>query len=208
MWSHLHEAWNGWVEDPEPVLQAARREAERGVALSDTHAYLRGALGFIGVFLGDFERGLKDLRTAVDLVPSDAAYGALYGGALAFAGRADEALAVLAETERLSPGYHVTRLFEGDAHFVAGRPEEAVPYYEQFLTVLPDFSYALLYLAACQVELGQLDAACETVAKIRTSSPDMTASYVRKLLRARDPALVERLLGALETAGLPAGALD
>jgi TolB-like protein len=205
MWTHLHEAWNGWVEDPEPVLQAARREAERGVALSDTHAYLRGALGFIGVFLGDFERGLKDLRTAVDLVPSDAAYGALYGGALAFAGRADEALAVLAETERLSPGYHVTRLFEGDARFVVGRPEEAVPYYEQFLTVLPDFNYALLFLAACQVELGQLDAGQETVLKIRTSSSYMTASYVRKLLRARDPALVERLLVALETAGLPAG---
>ena len=67
--------------------------------------------------------------------------------------------------------------------------------------------HARLYLAACQVELGQLDAARETVAKIRASSPDMTASYVRKLLRARDPALVERLLGALETAGLPAGAV-
>jgi adenylate cyclase len=208
MWSHLHEAWNGWVEDPEPVLQAARQEAERGVALHDKDAYLRGSLGFIAVFLGDFERGLKELRTAVALVPSDPVYGALLGGALAFAGRAEEALAVLAETERLSPGYHVTCLFEGDARFVAGRPEEAVPYYEQFLTVLPDFSYAWLYLAACQVELDRLDAGRETVVKIRTSSPDMTASYVRKLLRARDPALVERLLGALETAGLPAGAPD
>ena len=29
--------------------------------------------------------------------------------------------------------------------------------------------------------------------------------YVRKLLQARDPAQVERLLAALETAGLPAG---
>jgi hypothetical protein len=50
-----------------------------------------------------------------------------------------------------------------------------------------------------------LDAGQETVVKIRTSSSNMTASYVSKLLRARDPALVERLLGALETAGLPAG---
>ena len=203
MWTHLHAAWNGWVEDPEPALQAARQDAERGVMLDDRDAYLRGALGFIEVFQGDLERGLKALRTAVDL--SDPVYGALYGGALAFAGRADEAFAVLAETERLSPGYHVTRLFEGDARFAAGRPEEAVPYYEQFLTVLPDFSYALLYLAACQVELGEPDAARETVAKIRASSPDMTVSYVGKLLRARDPAPVERLLGALEAAGLPDG---
>jgi len=205
MWIHLHEAWNGWVEDPEPALQAARQEAERGVALSDRDAYLRGSLGFIEVFLGDVERGLEDLRSAVALAPSDPVYGALLGGALAFVGQTDEALAVLAETERLSPGYHVTRLFEGDVRFAAGRPEEAVPYYEQFLTVLPDFSYALLYLAACQVELGEPDAARETVAKIRASSPDMTVSYVGKLLRARDPAPVERLLGALEAAGLPDG---
>jgi TolB-like protein/Tfp pilus assembly protein PilF len=206
MWTYLHEAWNGWVEDPEPALQAARQEAERGVALSHKDAYLRGSLGFVAVFQGDLGRGLEDLRTAVAQIAGDPVYGALYGGALAFAGRTDEALAVLAETERLSPGYHVTRLFEGDARFVTGRPEEAVAFYEQFLTVLPDFSYALLYLAACQVELGQLEAARETVAKIRASSPDMTASYVGKLLSARDPALVERLLGALETAGLPAGA--
>jgi hypothetical protein len=33
----------------------------------------------------------------------------------------------------------------------------------------------------------------------------MTAGYVRKLLRARDPALVERLLEALGTVGLPEG---
>ena len=140
----------------------------------------------------------------MEQIPGDPAYRALFGGALSFAGRTDEAFAVLAETERLSPGYHVTRLFEGDARFVMGRPAEAMPYFEQFLTVLPDFSYARLYVAACQVELGQADAARETVAKIAACSPDMTADYVRTLLRVRDPALVERLLTALAAAGLPA----
>jgi TolB-like protein len=205
MWIHIHEAWNGWVEDPGPALQAARKESERGVALANTDTYLRGSLGFIEVLQGDIERGLENLRSAVDLIPGDPAYRALYGGALSFAGKTGEAFAVLAETERLSPGYHVTRLFEGDARFVMGRPDEAVPYYEQFLTVLPDFSYARLYVAACQVELGQAAAARETVAKIAVSSPGMTAGYVRKLLRARDPALVERLLEALGTVGLPEG---
>jgi TolB-like protein/predicted Zn-dependent protease len=205
MWIHIHEAWNAWVEDPAPALQAARRDAERGVAIANTDAYLRGSLGFVEVLQGDIEGGLEHLRSAVDLIPGDPAYRALYGGALSFAGKTDEAFAVLAETERLSPGYHVTRLFEGDARFVMGRPAEAVPFFEQFLTVLPDFSYARLYVAACQVELGQAEAARETVAKIAESSPDMTASYVRKLLRARDSALVARLLDALGTVGLPEG---
>lgn len=205
MWTHLHEAWNGWVEDPGPALRAARQQVERGVALAYKDAYLRGSLGFVAVFHGDHERGLKDLRTAVTMIPGDPVYGALFGGALSFAGRVEEAIAVLAETERISPGYHVTQLFQGDARFAIGRSKEAMAYFERFLTVLPDFSYVLLYLAACQVEMGRVDAARGNVAKIRASSPDMTAGYVRKLLRARDPALVERLLAALETAGLPAG---
>jgi TolB-like protein len=205
MWVHLHEAWNGWVEDPEPAMHAARQAAERGVARSDTHAYLRGALGFVEVFLGDFERGLEDSRTAAALTPGDPAYSALLGGALTFAGRAEEAFHVLSETERLCPGYHVTRLFQGDVRFAVGRPKEAVPFYEEFLTVLPDFSYARLYLAACQVELGRTEAARRTVEQIRVDGPNLTLGYVKTLLRARDPAVVERLLTALETAGLPAG---
>lgn len=205
MWAHLHEAWNGWVEDPEPALQAARQAAERGAARTDTNAYVRGALGFVGVFLGNFERGLADSRTAAVLTPGDPAYGAILGGALAFAGRAEEAFDVLSETERLCPGYHVTRIFQGDVRFAVGRPDEAVPFYEEFLTALPDFSYARLYLAASQVELGQTEAARRAVEQIRVDSPSLTLGYVKKLLRARDPAVVGRLLAALDAAGLPAG---
>jgi TolB-like protein/DNA-binding SARP family transcriptional activator len=204
MWVHMHEAWNGWVEDPEPALHAARQAAERGVARSDTHAYLRGALGFVEVFLGDFERGLEDSRTAAAMTPGDPAYSALLGGALAFVGRAEEAFQVLSETERLCPGYHVTRLFQGDVRFAVGRPEDAVPYFGQFLTVLPDFSYARLHLAACQVELGRTEAARLAVEQIGADSPSVNLGYVEKLLRARDPEVVERLLRALESAGLSA----
>ncbi len=203
MWTHLHEAWNGWIEDPEAKLLMARREAARGVALDPKDAYLRGSFGFIEVFLGNDERGLKELKAAITLAPSDPIYHTLYGGALSFAGHATEALRVLEEAERLGPGYHVTRLFEGDAHFVAGRTKEAVSCYEQFLTVLPHFSWALLYLTACHVELGQLEAARQDVAKIHAESPFMVQSYVKKLLHARDPVVVDRLLGSLQKAGLP-----
>ncbi len=202
MWTHLHTAWNGWAEDPDPELQAARREAARGVALDDKEPYLRGSFGFIEVFLGNTERGLKELQTAVDLVPSDSIYRTLFGGALAIAGRAEEALTVLQEAERLSPGYHVTRLFEGHAHFLAGRLEQALGCYEQFLTVLPEFAWAWMHVAACHVELGQLDPARDAIAKVRQHGPNMTQAYVRKLLHALDPAVVDRLLGALDKAGL------
>jgi DNA-binding SARP family transcriptional activator len=204
MWTDLHAAWNGWVEDPVPALDAARCHAEQGFALGDADAYLHGAVGFIRVFQGEFESGLEHSRAAFALAPSDAAFGALCGGALSFAGRLEEALEVLAEAEALSPGYHVTQLFQGDARFLAGQPEAAARFYERFLGVLPGFSYAWLYLAACQFELGRPAAARDAVAKIRAASPAMTARYLRKLLAARDPSVVARLLAAFEGAGLPA----
>jgi TolB-like protein/Flp pilus assembly protein TadD len=204
VWVHLHAAWNGWAEDPEPELQAARREAARGVALDNKDPYLRGVFGYTEVFLGNTERGLKELRAAVDLVRSDSVYRVHLGGALALVGRPEDALAVLEEAERLGPGYHVTRLFEGQAHFLAGRPEQALGCYEQFLTVLPEFAWAWMHVAACHVELGQLDSAREAIAKARRHGPNLTQAYVRKLLHAFDPAYVDRLLGALNTAGLPA----
>jgi adenylate cyclase len=203
MWTHLHDAWNGWAEDPEPKLRMARQEAAHGVTLEPKNAYLRGSLGFIEVFLGNEDSGLKELQAAVNLLPSDPIYHVLYGGALSFTGHTEEALRVLEEAERLGPGYHVTRLFEGDAHFVAGRTKEAVSCYEQLLMVLPHFSWALLYLTACHVELGQLEAAQQDVAKILAESPSMTQGYVKKLLHARELELVDRILRSLRAAGLP-----
>jgi tetratricopeptide (TPR) repeat protein len=85
---------------------------------------------------------------------------------------------------------------------MAGRPEQALSCYEQFLTVLPEFGWAWMYLAACHVELGRLDPARDAVAEVRRHSPSMTQDYVGRLLQARDRAVVDRLLGALDKAGL------
>jgi hypothetical protein len=97
----------------------------------------------------------------------------------------------------------VNALFRGDAYFVAARPDDAVTSYQQFFLVLPDFSYARLYLAACQCELGDPAAAPRSVEQIRATSPDMTQRYVKGLLRGRDSAIVDRLLTSLRKVGLP-----
>lgn len=203
MWTHFHEAWNAWTEDPEPKLLAAQRDIARGVTLDPKSQFLRGTLGFIEVFLGNERHGLLELKGAVASIPNDAIYHALYGGALSFAGRWEEALSVLDEAERLAPGYHVNALFRADAYFVAARPDDAVTSYQQFFLALPDFSYARLYLAACQCELDDPAAALRSVERIRATSPDMTQRYVKGLLRGRDPAIVDRLLTSLRKAGLP-----
>ena len=106
-------------------MQAARREAAQGVTVDERDAYLRGSLGFIDVLLGNRERGLEGLRSAVELVPSDHVYHSLMGGALSFAGEAENALAMLERADLLNPGYHVIRLFQGDANYLLGNLEQA-----------------------------------------------------------------------------------
>jgi TolB-like protein len=203
MWTDIHAAWNGWADGPEAALRAAKQNAARGVALDDRDGYLRGAHGLAEVMLGNGERGLAELRAAIEFNPNSATYLALLGGALAYAGRAEEALAMLQQAEHLSPGYHVTCLFLGDAYFVAGRVDEALPYYEHVLNVLPEMNWSRLHLAACHVELGQLEAAREGAARIRASSPNMTITYVKELLSGHDPDAAGRILAAARQAGLP-----
>jgi hypothetical protein len=87
--------------------------------------------------------------------------------------------------------------------FADGQPREARECYDQFLTVLPEYNWAIAGKAACHVECDELEQAREAVATIRRQSPYMTCDYLQSLLQAKDAEVVERLSTALKTAGLP-----
>ena len=204
-WINLHSSYNGWIEDPWQGFQEARRDAYRGIALEDRDGYLCSALGLAEVYLGNFRRGLAELQKAGDLNPNDAEYPVWLGIGLTVVGRLDEALAAFEDAERLSPGYHPINLFKGDALFAAGEPRAAIACYDQFLAVLPEYNWALAGKAAAHMECQEPAAAREAVARLREQSHRMTCDYLKRLLQARQPAVVDRLLTALEAAGLPPG---
>lgn len=202
-WVNFHSSFNGWTKDPWQGLQAARRDAARGLSLDDRNSYLRSSFGLGETYLGNARRGLMELQEAVSLSPGDAESHTWLGIGLAFTGNLQGAYAAFAEAHRLSPNYHPIFLFRGDALFADNRPREALECYDQFLTVLPEYNWAIAGKAACHVECDEIELAREAVATIRRQSPFMTCDYLHNLLQAKDPEVVGRLLTALETSGLP-----
>lgn len=202
-WGNFHSCFNGWLKDPWQGLQAARRDAARGLSLDDRNSYLRSAFGLAEAYLGNTRRGVMELHEAVSLSPGDAEMHTFLGIGLTWAGELDDALAAFAEADRLSPNYHPIFLFRGDALYAGGQPRDALENYDQFLTILPEYNWAVVGKAACHVECGEFDEARESVAIIRRQSPFMTCDYLQSLLQTWDQAIVGRMLAALEQAGLP-----
>ena len=204
-WVNLHSAYNGWVDDPWAGFQKAKDYAEQGIAHEEMDGYLRSALGLAEVYLGNFKRGLAELQMAGSINPNDAEYPAWLGIGLTVVGRLAEAQSAFDEANRLSPGYHPIDLFRGDAYFAAGNPRAALPHYDAFLTVLPEYNWALVGKAAAHSECQEPAAAQAAVARLQEQGPRITCDYLKRLLQARQPAVVDRLLTALEAAGLPPG---
>jgi DNA-binding SARP family transcriptional activator len=51
-WVNFHSSFNGWTKDPWQGLQAARRDAARGLSLDDRNSYLRSSLETPNLTLG------------------------------------------------------------------------------------------------------------------------------------------------------------
>ncbi len=202
-WFHFHSSFNGWVSDPWLGLQAAKREVGRGLVFDDQNSVLRSSLGLAEVYTGNTDRGLDELRKAVVLSPSDPEPHTWLGTGLSFVGETDLAHESFDEAERLGPGYHPIFLFRGDAFFAAGHYGEAIACYDQFLTVLPEYNWALACKAACHVLLKDIEPARQALEQITGQSEFMSRHFIRRLLKARNPAFTESLTGALMTAGLP-----
>jgi tetratricopeptide (TPR) repeat protein len=94
--------------------------------------------------------------------------------------------------------------FAAAAHFVAERYADGVACEEQALRERPNVPYALRYLAACYIGLGQLDKARATISKVLVTQPNSSIkrdAYGYAVFdRANDQ---ERYTTALRAAGLP-----
>jgi tetratricopeptide (TPR) repeat protein len=120
------------------------------------------------------------------------------------AGKPDEALASLTRPGIYwDPTYVFTsqEFHLGFAYFMKGDYHTALEHLQKETTLDP--LYTLAFLAASYAELGRLDEARATVAKIREKNPDATLDVVRSVWAFRYEADTERLLGALRKAGLP-----
>jgi len=205
-WSYYQLFNFNWSNEPEKELERAYQWVQEG--LGDQNLPLAGQWN--GHWLNalvqvyhkrDFEAGLREARTTVEIVPKDPVTLALTAVVPMFAGKPDLAIdwvnrAINHEVQ--VPGWFYT--IRGLAYHVKGDCRRAIEDHEKSPRPYFDKSASL---ATCYVELGRLDDAKAEIEKLREAWPDLTLARIGLWLPYKDQAFLNRVLAALLESGLP-----
>lgn len=202
-WTYLHDAINAWTDDLAEALRLAREAAVRGIAIDQNEPYVRCALAHVEIFQGRHPHAREELETALRISPSDGIIAALVAGAYAMLGNCREALEQVEIARRRSPDYNFIPLSEGLARHMGGNVAEAFHPLERFLVSNPDYDLTEAHLAACHAELGDLTSARQAVERLTARNSRLTRAHVARLYAPLNATFVQRMIAALETAGLP-----
>jgi TolB-like protein/Flp pilus assembly protein TadD len=186
------------------ALARAQEAAHRAIALDQNSAAAIELLGRVELRLGRVEEALKTLTRALEPNPNRAETYASLADALTFAGRPDEALAMLGKATTLDPLYPPRiEMYLGRAHYFARSYKEARAALETCVARAPQFRPCYMYLVPTLAELGDDVAASSAIAKLLELSPDfsISASVLKHLPYREDP--MRHYVSGLEKAGLP-----
>jgi adenylate cyclase len=202
--NYLFEFTSGWADMAKGGLDRALEYARRAAALDDLDSAAQRLLGLIHLFRHEPDDALQHLDMALTLNPNDAdalAYRALY---LVYERRAADGLAEMDRATRRNPFHpNFYYWYIGLALYSAGRYGEAVAPLRKAIYAQPKFVTPHRHLAACYVQLGQLDDARLEASKILELDPDFSISKLAQLLAYRNPEDLAHYCDALRKAGLP-----
>ena len=207
-WGHYQLVYGGWSTDPTGDLQRAFELVKQGLAGKDLAPIGKfsghALMGWLQIYLnGDWDQALREREKVLELNPNDPTVIAMMAEMAIQAGRPDDAIAslernVIWDTSQLVSSPHFRF---GLAYFTKGDYRTALEHLKREPNLEP--MYTLTFLAATYAELGQIDEARATVAKILEANPEVTLAVIRTAWPFRNEADTERLIGALRKAGLP-----
>ena len=201
---------------PPPRFWVARalQVAERAVSLDDSNQLAHAYLGMAALFSGDEERGIAEMRRAVELNPINPIVLTLLANYLALHGELDKAVSMAGTAIELvpyPPPWVDFPLFVD--HYVHGRYEEALVHAKGGLFGAEDFRDPLT-LAATLGQLGRNEEAAPALEEFRALWDELgqeagftglDIGTVRRELLERNvfsESLADQLIEGLEKAGL------
>jgi TolB-like protein len=190
--------------DTKALLKRSREAAEKLRALdrNDHSAYL--ALGWIGFIERDFESGLANLSHAHELNPNCTMTLMQLGVLLTALGKADIGYEHLCRAVRLSPrdlwlGFMFAA--QGFACYALERYQDGIEYMRRAIQREPQAPANHVILAACLVEIGDLEEAGAAIRAQRGISEDYFLEYLEgKRLPYQVPEIATRYAAALRRA--------
>jgi Tfp pilus assembly protein PilF len=179
---------------------------EKAISLdpSSYFAHLMAATMYQDLY-GDYETGLTEAETALELNSTYALGRATIGISKCHLGEIDQGMEMLQRAIAASQGNSQRlRQFRELAvgHFMAGRDSEALRVINRLVHQAPELTRNRLVLASLSWHAGKEDAARDCVAGLLRDQADLTLRNMRSVHFA-DPAMAERYAQGLIEAGLP-----
>jgi TolB-like protein/class 3 adenylate cyclase len=202
--THMYDYIEGSTDSPERSIQWSLEMAEHALALDDTVPQVHFAASNVYLRLGRHEDAVVAARRAIELDPNYADGYVQMAFSLNYSGRPEEALEQMASAMRLNPWhpFYYTWIL-GHAHFLLGRYEEAVPFFEKVIESNPQFQDGHLALATTYGLLGRIDDAEWEAEEILTLQPGFRLADELRWTPYKKRADLERWIEGLRKAGLP-----
>lgn len=193
----------------EQWLQQADRLTERAFQLDPGDARVVGARGTALALAGRSERAVDLLERQIALNRNDASAWFWLGYARCTLGQQEEAIAALAQAQRLSPrdpNLNGIFLVTAAAHLYLGHDREALEWARRSVLERPQHAVAHSWVAAAAGNLGDVEGATKALADFRRLLPSYTIQSFRDerlCANERCRGQRERYYAGLAKAGLP-----
>ena len=199
-----HQELMGYASDSDANISQAYELAKRAVFLDEHNEYAHWNLGGIEMRQMNYDTSIAELKRAIELNPNcSLAYGSL-GNVLAAYGKPEESIKNSEIAIRLNPkDPSIFFRFFGiaNAHFVAGRYEEAAQWARKSVQRKPQYLRSRSLLIVCLAHFNELEEARKVVEYCLKNNPDLKISDI--LLRYKKPDIKERFIEGLRKAGFP-----
>ena len=207
-WAHeRRNTYGGTAPAGVDDVEVSSTSAQRALDADPDDAMAMALLGWERIlFRADFA-GLALCTRAVELNPNNRAVLDLTAVAHLFAGDLDEMIACSLRALQLSPGAPdafacISHIAE--AHFAAGRFEEAVEWAQRSIDIEKSFVFSHLFLAASYAHLGRIADAQTEMKVVLALRPDFTiAHWMDDPMRS--PERKKLLIDGMRWAGMPEG---
>src|SRR5215472_10852998 len=202
--SHTFCAYNGWSEMATSV-PIAERAALAAVRADSEDPWAHYALGCVHVLLRRFDEALAGFELALNLNPSFALAQSVYGLALTFSGRWEEAGVATAKALRLSPRDPFAAIYNGiaaHAQLVGRNYEEAMRLAGASIRLRTDHVSGYRMLTASAAMAGRTDIATAALRELRRRQPNFSLARIAANLPFKHQADREHYLEAFRRAGL------
>ena len=165
-----------WLYMHPDILLAGLEMARTALQLDPDEAYGHLAAGFSLLYLCRHKEAEVSLERAVALNPNDPFILSIRALLFNYTGRPDQAVADIVEAKRRDPfavGWYDD--FLGIVHTTAGRYREAIACYAKLPTIQP---WSLAYLTVCHAELGDIEQARATIARLKANWPGLSIDEI------------------------------